>query len=170
MKVDGKALAVAAGLDPSDEALLVRSARREPDGHAADPGGGRGRLSGRSRARGILKDAEKLEHRLTTLYGVLQRDVVRPIPAPGTPKARWNRPLEVSSEALVALANGPRLPGWPAAEKIDREILYNRVNPSRARLDRPPRRARRLDRGVGAVEQASSTASPSASSSSASRR
>jgi cytochrome c-type biogenesis protein CcsB len=80
---------------------------------------------------GVLKDAEKLEARLNTLYGVLQREVVRPIPAPGDPKARWNRPLEFSPEALHALANGPRLPGWPTTKKVDREILYNRVNPSR---------------------------------------
>jgi cytochrome c-type biogenesis protein CcsB len=80
---------------------------------------------------GVLKDAEKLEARLTALYGILQHDVVRPIPAPGNPKARWNLPLEVSTPALLALANGPRLPGWPTKEKVEREILYNRVNPSR---------------------------------------
>ncbi len=81
--------------------------------------------------RGVLKDAEKLEERLNALYAVLQRDVVRPIPAPGDPKARWNHPLEVTAPALLALANGPRLPGWPTKEKVEGEILYNRVNPSR---------------------------------------
>ena len=59
---------------------------------------------------GVLKDAEKLEHRLGSLYGVLQRNVVRPIPAPGDARARWNLPLEVSPEALLSHANG-RLPG-----------------------------------------------------------
>jgi ABC-type transport system involved in cytochrome c biogenesis permease subunit len=80
---------------------------------------------------GVLKDAEKLEHRLNSLYGVLQRTIVRPIPAPGDARARWNLPLEVSPEALLSHANGPRLPGWPSVKKIDGEILYNRVNPSR---------------------------------------
>jgi cytochrome c-type biogenesis protein CcsB len=81
--------------------------------------------------RGILKDAEKLEERLNSLYALLQHDLARPIPAPGDPKGRWNLPLEHSTNALLALANGPHLPGWPTKEKVEREILYNRVNPSR---------------------------------------
>ena len=130
VKVDGKALAVAAGLDPSvkhfsfDQLVANRVVMQQIQAAGAA-------AQREEPRRGILKEAEKLEHRLTTLYGVIQRDVVRPIPAPGTPKALWNRPLEFSSEALVILAKGPRLPGWPAAGKIDREILYNRVNPAR---------------------------------------
>ena len=130
VKVDGRALAVAAGLDPrathfsfdqlvSNRAVMQQIQAAEAAAQRDVP------------RRGVLKDAEKLEHRLTTLYGVLQGDVVRPIPVPGAPNARWGRPLETSSAALVALANGPRLPGWPAVGKVDREILYNRVNPPR---------------------------------------
>ena len=130
VKVDGKALAAAAGLDPrathvsfdqlvSNRVVMQQIQAAEAAAQRDVP------------RRGILKEAEKLEHRLTTLYGVLQGDVVRPIPAPGTPNALWGRPLETSSAALVALSNGPRLPGWPSAEKVDREILYNRVNPPR---------------------------------------
>ncbi len=130
VKVGSKALAAAAGLDPRvqhfsfDQLASNRMVMQQIQAAGAAAQRDEPR-------RGILKDAEKLEHRLTTLYGVLQRDVVRPIPAPGTPNARWGRPLEISSEALVSLANGPRLPGWPTVEKVDREILYNRVNPSR---------------------------------------
>ena len=80
--------------------------------------------------RGVLKDAEKLETRLTTLYSVLQRQLVRPIPT-GDPKGRWNLPEAVTQEALLSLAGGPRFSAWPAAAKLEREILYNRVNPSR---------------------------------------
>jgi cytochrome c-type biogenesis protein CcsB len=125
-----KSLAVAAGLDPKTRRVsfeqLVSNARVMQLIQEA------GLAARREEPRsGTLKDAEKLEGRLNALYGVLQREVVRPIPAPGNPKARWNLPLEVSTPALLSLANGPRLPGWPSAKKIDREILYNRVNPSK---------------------------------------
>jgi cytochrome c-type biogenesis protein CcsB len=125
-----KALAVAAGLDPKTRRVsfeqLVSNQRVmqliQQAGMAAQREQPR---------RGVLKDAEKLEARLTRLYSLLQRDLVRPIPAPADPKARWNRPLELSPGALLALANGPRLPGWPTKEKVEGELLYNRVNPSR---------------------------------------
>jgi cytochrome c-type biogenesis protein CcsB len=125
-----KTLAIAAGLDPKTRRVsfeqLVANQRVmqliQQAGMAAQREQPR---------RGVLKDAEKLEGRLNAMYGVLRRDVVRPIPAPGNPKARWNLPLEVSTPALLALANGPRLPGWPTKEKVEGEVLYNRVNPSR---------------------------------------
>lgn len=125
-----KALAAAAGLDPrarhASFEQLVSSQRVMQLIQQA------GMAEQREMPRtGVLKDAEKLEARLNALYGVLQRDVVRPIPAPGNPKARWNLPLEVSTPALLALANGPRLPGWPTKDKVELEILYNRVNPAR---------------------------------------
>jgi len=80
---------------------------------------------------GVLKAAEKLEQRLLALNGVLEQDVVRPIPVPADRNARWNKPESVSHEALAALANGPRPEGWPSPAAIDREVLYNRVNPGR---------------------------------------
>ncbi len=130
VKVGSKALAAAAGLDPSTKHVSFEQLVSNPKVMQLIQAAGAAAQREEPR-RGVLKDAEKLEARLTALYGVLQRDVVRPIPAPGDPKARWNRPLEFSSGALLALANGPRLPGWPSAKKVDREILYNRVNPSR---------------------------------------
>jgi len=125
-----KGLAAAAGLDPKTRHLsfeqLVSNQRVmqlvQQAGMAARKEEPR---------RGVLKEAEKLEDRLSRLYSLLQHDLVRPIPAPGDPKGRWNLPLEHSANALLALANGPRLPGWPTKEKVEREILYNRVNPSR---------------------------------------
>jgi ABC-type transport system involved in cytochrome c biogenesis permease subunit len=130
LKVGSKALAAAAGLDPSVKHAsfeqLVGNARLMQLVQAA------GQAASQDKPRtGVLKDAEKLEHRLTSLYGVLQRQVVRPVPVSGDAKARWNLPLEVTPGALLAHANGPRLPGWPSAKKIDGEIFYNRVNPSR---------------------------------------
>lgn len=80
---------------------------------------------------GLLKEAEKLEERLLTLRSVVQRDAVRPVPGPGDSGARWGVPAEVSPESFAALATGPRPAGWPSSAKIDREILYNRLNPVR---------------------------------------
>ncbi len=80
---------------------------------------------------GVLKAVEKLEQRLLALQAVLQREAIRPLPVPGDPNARWNLPPDPTAEGLVRLAEGRRLPGWPSAKAIDREILYNRVNPSR---------------------------------------
>lgn len=125
-----KSLAAAAGLDPGARRVSFEQLVSNPRVMQLIQQAGTAEQRDIPRT-GVLKDAEKLEARLTALYGVLQRDVVRPIPAPGNPKARWNLPFEVSTPALLALANGPRLPGWPTTEKVEREILYNRANPSR---------------------------------------
>ncbi len=125
-----KGLAAAAGLDPGARHVsfeqLVSSPRVMQLIRQAGMAAQR-----EERRRGALKDAEKLEERLNTLYALLQRDLVRPIPVPADAKARWNRPQAVTKEALLALANGPRLDGWRAPAKIEREILYNRVDPSK---------------------------------------
>ena len=129
VKVGSKALAAAAGLPPGTKHVsfeqLVGNQRLM--GLIRQAGMAAQREEPR---RGVLKDAEKLENRLNVLYGLLQRETVRPIPASDA-KARWNRPANVTKEALLALANGPRLPGWPTAKQVDREILYNRVNPAK---------------------------------------
>ncbi len=125
-----KELAAAAGLDPAARQASFDQLVSNPTVMRLIEAAGAAAQHDQPR-RGVLKDAEKLEERLNALYAVLQRDVVRPIPAPGDPKARWNLPLEVSAPALLALGNGPRLPGWPTKEKVEVEILYNRVNPSR---------------------------------------
>ncbi|MBI5505375.1 MAG: cytochrome c biogenesis protein CcsA [Deltaproteobacteria bacterium] len=81
--------------------------------------------------KGVMQDAEKLEERLVVMQEILQREAVRPIPVPGNPNALWAVPSAVTAESLAALASGPRQPGWPPAEHIDGEILYNQVNPVR---------------------------------------
>jgi cytochrome c-type biogenesis protein CcsB len=80
---------------------------------------------------GVVQDAEKLEARLMKLQSFLNREAVRPLPVAGDANARWNVPPEVSRATLQALAAGQRLPGWPAADKIDTEIRYNELNPVR---------------------------------------
>jgi cytochrome c-type biogenesis protein CcsB len=81
--------------------------------------------------QGVVQEAEKLEQRLMRLQSFLSREAVRPIPAPGNPKARWGAPEVAAPESLLLLAAGPRLAGWPSAEQIDREIFYNELNPVR---------------------------------------
>jgi cytochrome c-type biogenesis protein CcsB len=97
---------------------LMGEARR-----AADEGRPRG---------GALAAAEKLERRLRTMDGFLAREAIRPIPIPADPGARWNalQPM-LSRDELLALARGARLPGWPTAAEIDREIGYNQLRPTR---------------------------------------
>jgi len=125
-----KELAAAAGLDPAARQASFHQLVSNPTVMRLIESAGAAAQHDQPRL-GVLKDAEKLEERLNALYAVLQREVVRPIPAPSDPKARWNLPLEVSTPALLALANGPRPPGWPTKEKVEREVLYNRVAPSR---------------------------------------
>jgi len=81
--------------------------------------------------QGLLQEAEKLQGRILTMKAVLFHEILRPLPVPEDPKALWGVPPAVSAESLAQLMRGPRLAGWPSAEKIDREILYNQVNPAR---------------------------------------
>jgi cytochrome c-type biogenesis protein CcsB len=80
---------------------------------------------------GVLKDAEALDQRLAVMQNLLQQQIARPVPVPGTPKAQWMLPMAVTGEAFAALLNGPRLQGWPSAARMDTELLYNRLHPSR---------------------------------------
>jgi cytochrome c-type biogenesis protein CcsB len=130
VKIGSKALAAAAGLDPSTKHASFEQLVGNPKVMQLIRAAGQAAQREQPR-KGVLKDAEKLEGRLQALFGVLQRDVVRPIPVPGDANARWNLPQAITPEALSALAGGERLEGWPTAKKIEREILYNRVNPSR---------------------------------------
>jgi cytochrome c-type biogenesis protein CcsB len=80
---------------------------------------------------GVIQAAEKLEPRLLRLQSFLTREAIRAIPVATNPNARWGVPENVTPEGLAALAAGPRLPGWPAPDKIETEIRYNQVNPVR---------------------------------------
>jgi cytochrome c-type biogenesis protein CcsB len=80
--------------------------------------------------RGALADAEKLEERLLVMQSFLDRSAVRSLPVPGDPVAEWGV-AQVSSEAeLAELSAGPRLPGWPSADAIERELTYMHFRPS----------------------------------------
>jgi len=79
--------------------------------------------------KGVLAAAEKLEDRLLWLQRFLDRSAILAIPPHGDPGARWSAPETMTTEALAALAGGPRLDGWPTPSAVEREITYNRVRP-----------------------------------------
>jgi len=130
LKLGSKELARVAGLDPKATHASFRQIVGTPAVIQLMQAARDAEAQERPRT-GILKAAEKLEQRLVALNGVLERDVVRPLPIPGDANARWNVAPATSPDALAALANGPRPDGWPSATLIDREILYNRINPAR---------------------------------------
>lgn len=82
-------------------------------------------------ARKAVQEAMKLDKRFRTLKAVLFGEAIRPLPVIQDLNAAWNIPEEPTPENLVKLMEGPRLDGWPSAQKIDQEILYNKVNPAR---------------------------------------
>lgn len=87
--------------------------------------------AGGKRPAGLLQDVGKLKERILVLKDVLIWQAVRPLPQPLDAKARWEALADPSLPALTQLMAGPRLQGWPAAEQIEREVFYNRLNPFR---------------------------------------
>ena len=81
--------------------------------------------------QGVMQEAEKLHQRILALKAVLFHETIRPIPLAGDPKAQWGVPSPLTAETLTQLMSGPRMAEWPTAQKIDREILYNKLNPAR---------------------------------------
>ena len=80
---------------------------------------------------GVVQAAEKLEPRLTALQAFLSREAIRVFPVAANPNAKWGVAPTPTVEGLLAIASGPRLPGWPTPDKIDVEIRYNELNPVR---------------------------------------
>jgi cytochrome c-type biogenesis protein CcsB len=80
--------------------------------------------------RGVLADAEKLLDRAQWMQRILNQDLVRPIPVPGQPRAKWNVAPEQTVSNLVALSKGQRLPGWKTTAQVEQELTYNAVAPS----------------------------------------
>jgi hypothetical protein len=76
--------------------------------------------------QGLLAAAEAVQERMWLLRALLEGRLVRPLPS-ADPRAPWVAP-EVR---LAAVALGPRLTGWPAPEAIEREIVYNELQPER---------------------------------------
>jgi cytochrome c-type biogenesis protein CcsB len=81
--------------------------------------------------RGVLADAEKLLERAQRMQDVVNGISAPPIPSNAPPVGKWKPQPTPGLPGLIAVAQGPRLEGWPSAEAIDREITYNAVRPTR---------------------------------------
>ncbi|HEX8908754.1 MAG TPA: cytochrome c biogenesis protein CcsA [Anaeromyxobacteraceae bacterium] len=80
---------------------------------------------------GVLADAEKLLERAQHMDEVVHGQPARPVPDTAGPAARWATAPAPGIAGLLAVAQGPRLEGWPSPEAVDREITYNAVRPTR---------------------------------------
>jgi ABC-type transport system involved in cytochrome c biogenesis permease subunit len=85
---------------------------------------------GRPRA-GLLQQAENLDKRLGIMQSILQQQIVRPIPIPGSARAAWGLPMAVSAAGFTQLLAGPRPEGWASAAQMDTEVLYNQLGSAR---------------------------------------
>ncbi len=84
------------------------------------------------RRTGLLADAEALEGRALWMQRVVNGEAVLPVPCDeGHAAGAWHAPTPPGSAALLTLATGPRLAGWPSPGDIEREITYNRARPAR---------------------------------------
>ncbi|MFN7966611.1 MAG: cytochrome c biogenesis protein CcsA [Acidobacteriota bacterium] len=81
---------------------------------------------------GVLKDAQKLDGRLSLLQQLLERQLIRPIPDPNKPTDQWGlAPGGGSADELRALMTGTRPAAWPNDSAIQRELRYNAMRPTR---------------------------------------
>ncbi|HET8734926.1 MAG TPA: cytochrome c biogenesis protein CcsA, partial [Anaeromyxobacteraceae bacterium] len=80
---------------------------------------------------GLLGDAEKLLERAQPVQDLLSGQTVLPIPVLAPAGARWSPPPAPGLAGLQAVAAGPRLEGWPAADTVERELSYNALRPTR---------------------------------------
>ena len=125
--IGGEALAAALGRSGATHASfeslvndpatlkLLDQARSAPEGKGRPP---------------LLTAAQKLEERLVLLQSFLNREAVRALP-PADVNERWAAPAAMGPDELAALSTGPRLPGWPAPDRIELELRYNAIPPAR---------------------------------------
>jgi cytochrome c-type biogenesis protein CcsB len=78
----------------------------------------------------LRSETADFEQRLQRLQSFIQGDILRCL-APAAETNSWTPPVSSQRSALLTIAQGPRLPHWPSVETIERELIYNRLNPSR---------------------------------------
>ncbi len=80
---------------------------------------------------GLLKEAQKVDERLSWLQGFFEGSVLQVLPPPGHPEAPWGTPSQIREAGdLVAILQAGS-PAWPSPGAMEREVTYNRVRPSR---------------------------------------
>jgi cytochrome c-type biogenesis protein CcsB len=83
----------------------------------------------------LLEDAQELEDRMLWMQGLMSKRALRVKPDAQNPTEPWVVPPRLESVAdLVELDRRHRFAppvGYPSDEAIERELLYNRVRPSR---------------------------------------
>jgi cytochrome c-type biogenesis protein CcsB len=129
VKLDSPELAVAVGLPSGTKFAAFGQLLNSPRVMQLMEQARREAMAERTR-HGVIADAEKLEERLVWMQGFFQRDKLRVIPKQDR-RAKWDVPQVERVADLVTLSTGPRLPGWPSKDAVEREILYKNVRPVR---------------------------------------
>jgi ABC-type transport system involved in cytochrome c biogenesis permease subunit len=81
---------------------------------------------------GVQQDAIKAEQRILTLQSFLKGEALRTQPAPGNPNAAWGTPADPHHvSGLLAVLEARPAAAHVDERAIEREVLYNRVRPSR---------------------------------------
>jgi cytochrome c-type biogenesis protein CcsB len=80
----------------------------------------------------LHQEALKVEHRLLTLQRFLKGEAMQVLPPPGDPDAAWGAPGNpVQTSTLLSLLEARPAGALADGQAMEREILYNRVRPSR---------------------------------------
>jgi ABC-type transport system involved in cytochrome c biogenesis permease subunit len=129
VRIGGRALAAAAGIDPrlthtsfrdlvSNRRVLQLMEQARAEAAQDRP------------VQGVLEEAQGLEERLVWMQGFLDGSRLAVIPLPGDPAAAWSAPHAMRAPA--DLLEAARSAGAPAiAAPLALEVSYNRVRPSR---------------------------------------
>ena len=88
--------------------------------------------AGRKPAK-VDKDLVQVDERLSTLDAYFRGEAIRPIPVPGKQDA-WQTPPHIASAAMLseleATVRPTAPPHYPSRGAIEREVLYNKVDPT----------------------------------------
>lgn len=134
--LDSQELARAAGLPPRASHASFREVLDSPAVRSLITRARQAEAAGEGKLPPDLQAARELEERLLWLQGFLTRSILAVRPPEGAPAGRWqglppsvDTVEELASWYLATAAEAPA--GWPPADGMAKEVLYNRVQPSR---------------------------------------
>ncbi|MFP3941939.1 MAG: cytochrome c biogenesis protein, partial [Thermoanaerobaculia bacterium] len=134
--LESEELAVAAGLPPGASHASFREALDSPAVRSLITRARQAEAAGEGKLPPDLQAARKLEDRLLWFQSFLTRSILAVRPPDGAPAERW-RGLPSSVDTVEELASWYRATaaqapeGWPPADGMEQEVLYNRVQPTR---------------------------------------